>query len=82
MVKILFELADGTGMNVKFFDWDYLHLTALMKETYFRNMQEKLENASSYRTPFANYTFLYIYRYNSFSQNSLTRYHLKFHASR
>ena len=22
-------------MNVKFFDWDYLHLTALMKETYF-----------------------------------------------
>ena len=23
-------------MNVKFFDWDYLHLTALMKETYFR----------------------------------------------
>ena len=22
-------------MNVKFFDWDYLHLTALMKEAYF-----------------------------------------------
>ena len=22
-------------MNVKFFDWDYLHLTALMNETYF-----------------------------------------------
>ena len=24
-------------MNVKFFDWDYLHLTALMKETYFKS---------------------------------------------
>ena len=25
-------------MNVKFFDWDCLHLTALMKETYFSNL--------------------------------------------
>ena len=24
-----------TSLNVKFFDWDYLHLTALMEETYF-----------------------------------------------
>ena len=24
-----------TSLNVKFFDWDYLHLTALMKESYF-----------------------------------------------
>ena len=28
-------------MNVKFFDWDYLHLTALMKETYFKNCSSK-----------------------------------------
>ena len=26
---------DKTSFNVKFFDWDYLHLTALTKETYF-----------------------------------------------
>jgi hypothetical protein len=26
---------EKTSLNVKFFDWDYLHLTALMKETYF-----------------------------------------------
>ena len=25
-----------TSFNVKFFDWDYLHLIALKKETYFR----------------------------------------------
>ena len=25
-------------MNVNFFDWDYLHFTALMKETYFRTL--------------------------------------------
>ena len=24
-----------TSLNVKFFDWDYLQLTALMKESYF-----------------------------------------------
>ena len=29
-------------MNVKFFDWDYLHLTALMKETYFKNFYNNL----------------------------------------
>ena len=27
---------DKTTFNVKFFDWDYLHLTAQTKETYFR----------------------------------------------
>ena len=27
---------DKTSFNVKFFDWDYLHLTAQTKETYFR----------------------------------------------
>ena len=27
---------EKTSLNDKFFDWDYLHLTALMKETYFR----------------------------------------------
>ena len=26
---------EKTSLNVKFFDWDYLYLTALMKETYF-----------------------------------------------
>ena len=26
---------EKTSLNVRFFDWDYLHLTALMKETYF-----------------------------------------------
>jgi hypothetical protein len=28
---------------VNFFDWDYLHLTALMKETYFKtyNLKER-----------------------------------------
>ena len=26
-----------TSFNDKFFEWDYLHLTALMKETYFKN---------------------------------------------
>ena len=26
---------DKTSFNVKFFDWDYLHLTAETKETYF-----------------------------------------------
>ena len=26
---------EKTSLNVKYFDWDYLHLTALMKETYF-----------------------------------------------
>ena len=26
---------EKTSLNVKFFDWDYLRLTALMKETYF-----------------------------------------------
>ena len=28
-------------MNVKFFNWDYLHLTALMKETYFSMFMKK-----------------------------------------
>ena len=27
---------DKTSFNDKIFDWDYLHLTALTKETYFR----------------------------------------------
>jgi hypothetical protein len=31
--KIL--ILDKTSFNVKFFDWNYLHLTALTKETYF-----------------------------------------------
>ena len=26
---------EKTSLNVKFFDWDYLHLSALMKESYF-----------------------------------------------
>ena len=26
---------EKTSLNVKFFDWDNLHFTALMKETYF-----------------------------------------------
>ena len=30
---------EKTSLNVKFFNYDYLHLTALMKETYFRVKQ-------------------------------------------
>jgi hypothetical protein len=26
---------EKASLNVKFFDWDYLHLIALMKESYF-----------------------------------------------
>ena len=33
---------DKSSFNVKFFDWDYLHLTALTKETYFINLLNKL----------------------------------------
>ena len=29
---------EKTSFNVKFFDWDYLHLTALMKESYFNHI--------------------------------------------
>ena len=31
-------------MNIKFFDWDYLHITALMKETYFNNILNYLSS--------------------------------------
>jgi hypothetical protein len=34
---------DKTSFNVKFFDWDYLHLTALTKETYFKICSQYLE---------------------------------------
>ena len=30
---------EKTSLNVKFFDWDYLHHTALMKETYFKTVR-------------------------------------------
>jgi hypothetical protein len=33
-----------TSLNVKFFDWDYLHLTALMKESYFRVLKKESVN--------------------------------------
>ena len=29
-------------MNVKFFDWDYLYLTALKKKAYFKNFYNNL----------------------------------------
>ena len=32
---------EKTSSNVKFFDYDYLHLTVLMKETYFKESQKK-----------------------------------------
>ena len=32
---------DKTSFNVKFFDWDYLHLIAQTKETYFRKKSDK-----------------------------------------
>ena len=35
-------------MNVKFFDWDYLHLTALMKETYFKRDPETFEHVTGH----------------------------------
>ena len=31
-----FDRNINRNRDVKFFDWDYLHLTALMKETYFK----------------------------------------------
>ena len=34
---------DQTIRISKFFDWDYLHLTALMKETYFRIIKYHIE---------------------------------------
>jgi hypothetical protein len=34
---------EKTSLNVKFFDWDYLHLTALMKETYFSRQIKKVK---------------------------------------
>jgi hypothetical protein len=34
---------EKTSLNDKFFDWDYLHLTALMKETYFSNANASRE---------------------------------------
>ena len=34
---------DKTSFNVKFFDWDYLHLTAQTKETYFSKNQLDFE---------------------------------------
>ena len=34
---------DKTSFNVKFFDWDYLHLTAQTKETYFNHFCLKSE---------------------------------------
>ena len=33
---------DKTSFNVKFFDWDYLHLTAQTKETYFNDKTKLL----------------------------------------
>ena len=32
---------EKTSLNVKFFDWDYLHLTTLMKETYFKDLDSE-----------------------------------------
>ena len=45
---------DKTSFNVKFFDWDYLHLTAQTKETYFKSYDQikkepYLKNLSSER---------------------------------
>ena len=37
---------EKTSLNDKFFDWDYLHFTALMKEAYF-NRKTKLANQRS-----------------------------------
>ena len=34
---------EKTRLNVKFFDWDYLHHTAQTKETYFRSIIVFLE---------------------------------------
>ena len=34
---------DKTSFNVKIFDWDYLHLTAQTKETYFSNVVVEIE---------------------------------------
>ena len=31
---------EKTSLNVKFFDWDYLHLTALMKESDFKKWEQ------------------------------------------
>ena len=33
--KVIPDILDKTSFNVKIFDWDYLHLTAQTKETYF-----------------------------------------------
>ena len=33
---------EKTSLNVKFFDWDFLHLTALKKENYFRSRKNLL----------------------------------------
>ena len=35
------EKLEKTSLNVKFFEWDYLHVTALKKETYFNFLVRK-----------------------------------------
>ena len=49
---------EKTSLNVKFFDWDYLHLTALMKETYFNNIAI-LKILSSGNIVFSNKTCIW-----------------------
>ena len=70
------EVEKKTSLNVKFFDWDYLHLTTLMKETYFKNsnwtsMQYHIE--SQHYSP--GYSCPRCYR--SFKLYSSFRRHLK-----
>ena len=55
-------------MNVKFFDWDYLHLTALMKETYFSTPRFENLTTSLHKTSFKSHLYdevIYL-RYSSY----------------
>ena len=53
---------EKTSLNVIFFEWDQLHLTALKKETYFSGFDDNFIYHPSFLTVPLCVCFLYIKR--------------------